>query len=586
MATRSGCGSKPGNKGRPTRKDQSIDVTTSNHEGNGNRLNRKDKSIDETPTNLQLLDSKKNRNFAQPHYAIRMPDNPGKRRIEEKYYELTGDRIVFEPEMRNRLEYMRQLRQHYNMLVNRTGVRVNPTTERIEMPKPWWDDRIAEAGKNGKYVQVLQSKPLPFKELLDQIYGEHDLDQDERYSPFMLGEHIQQTEAEGDSDDGTTVGETAEENGIQTPFDSTSLRASDDEIPTRELVQRSPPRANRSSLRVHSTSTKRTNRKRVNFETQIQSGFQRMEESCTSLLDKANFGDALALLEALEVEPMGRFWWAANRLLMNDGEIHDGFMKLRSEDNKIRFLERLSGIDRYGDPCQIINLRETCNIPTSSLPMSESQMAGFNTSASTSFGLGLEMFESRSSESSFSSLLRVLGSNSLGLTSGSRASLLILMEEDEILQAYLSHAMDYYCKFFCKEPINQEKGGGWRMIRNQIYEKESSCRTLVRMSREAFTHLCRLLKGRYGLQDTHSICVDESVAIFLILCGQNDTQYDLGLGFGHAQETIGRKFHEVLGAMERMAVDYLRPQSTEAGTYMRIIHDQIAKDIWIKKTFY
>lgn len=38
---------------------------------------------------------------------------------------------------------------------------------------------------------MLQKKPLPFKDLLDQIFGEHDVEQDERYSPHMLGQHIQ-----------------------------------------------------------------------------------------------------------------------------------------------------------------------------------------------------------------------------------------------------------------------------------------------------------------------------------------------------------------------------------------------------------
>lgn len=77
----------------------------------------------------------------------------------------------------------------------------------------------------------------------------------------------------------------------------------------------------------------------------------------------------MALLETLDVVPMGSFWWAASGLLMKDEEIRDGFMKLRSEENKIRFLERLSGVDRYGDPCQIINLRETSNTLTSSARM-------------------------------------------------------------------------------------------------------------------------------------------------------------------------------------------------------------------------
>ncbi|CAF1705371.1 unnamed protein product [Brassica oleracea] len=236
--------SKSGNKSRLNRKDKSSGETSTTREGNGGRLNRKDKSIDETPANragkynywiprkTEFLLNLVNVELKAKDYAIRLPDNPAKKRIEEKYFEMTGDKIIYEPEMRNRLDYMRRLRHHYNMLINRTGVRVNPTTEQIEMPSSWWDDRIAEA-----------------------------------------------------SADETTVGETAEDSGIRIPSEPISLLASDDEFPTREEAHRSPPRANKSILRVQSTSTKRMNRRRVNFETQIRSGFQRVEESRTNLLD-------------------------------------------------------------------------------------------------------------------------------------------------------------------------------------------------------------------------------------------------------------------------------------------------------------
>ncbi|XP_010490258.1 PREDICTED: uncharacterized protein LOC104768006 [Camelina sativa] len=123
--------------------------------------------------------------------------------------------------------------------------------------------------------------------------------------------------------------------------------------------------------------------------------------------------------------------------------------------------------------------------------------------------------------------------------------------------------MEYYGKFFCKEPETQDRGSGWAMIRKQIYASEISCRKLVRMNTVAFQRLCEILQGRYSLQDTQNMAVDESVAIFLMICGQNDSQGDIGLRFGHAQETICRKFHEVLGAMERMAVDYIRPRTTQ-----------------------
>lgn len=94
-------------------------------------------------------------------YTIRLPDNPAKKRIEEKYYEMTCDKIIFEPEMKNRLDYMRRLRQHYNMLINRTGVRVNPTTEQIEMPSSWWDDRIAVSSQNIYKIYTTRSVKLP-----------------------------------------------------------------------------------------------------------------------------------------------------------------------------------------------------------------------------------------------------------------------------------------------------------------------------------------------------------------------------------------------------------------------------------------
>ncbi|CAN6811793.1 unnamed protein product [Brassica oleracea] len=168
--------SKSGNKSRLNRKDKSSGETSTTREGNGGRLNRKDKSIDETPANragkynywiprkTEFLLNLVNVELKAKDYAIRLPDNPAKKRIEEKYFEMTGDKIIYEPEMRNRLDYMRRLRHHYNMLINRTGVRVNPTTEQIEMPSSWWDDRIAEAGTtNGKFIPSVAKQTSSFQ---------------------------------------------------------------------------------------------------------------------------------------------------------------------------------------------------------------------------------------------------------------------------------------------------------------------------------------------------------------------------------------------------------------------------------------
>ncbi|CAH2047363.1 unnamed protein product [Thlaspi arvense] len=209
---------------------------------------------------------------------------------------------------------------------------------------------------------------------------------------------------------------------------------SDDDFPrasqsaiaaTREQLRSSPSRTNKSTLCARKSTTRRPNRKRINFESQVQTGFERLEESRTSLLDvlrsrhnsKATFGDAVAVLETLPVQPMRKFWWEANRLLMNDEDVRDGFMKLQSEENKIQFLENLTGVDRYGYPIDIINLRGTSSSATTSLPSMHLQIAGINTNASSSFSQGYGMFDMCSSGTTFSFLLGVVPSpNIIGET--------------------------------------------------------------------------------------------------------------------------------------------------------------------------
>lgn len=108
--------------------------------------------------------------------------------------------------------------------------------------------------------------------------------------------------------------------------------------------------------------------------------------------------------------------------------------------------------------------------------------------------------------------------------------------------------LQYYSRYFCKRPTSLDQGKGGLIIRGQIYGNDISCQTLIRMSPEAFTRLCGILHENYGLEASSRIGLDESVAIFLILYAQNDTQRDTALRFGRSQETIRQKFHDVVQA--------------------------------------
>ncbi|KAG5400703.1 hypothetical protein IGI04_015310 [Brassica rapa subsp. trilocularis] len=128
-------------------------------------------------------------------YRSRMPDVAARKRIEKKYFELIGEKISWDPEITSKIGYLCKLWNIHSQLVKRTGVSVDPSSGQIDMVETWWSDRIAEyGGTKGRLVHVLQKKPLPFKDLLDQIFGEHDVDQDERYSPHMLGLQLQQVQ--------------------------------------------------------------------------------------------------------------------------------------------------------------------------------------------------------------------------------------------------------------------------------------------------------------------------------------------------------------------------------------------------------
>ncbi|CAA7053690.1 unnamed protein product [Microthlaspi erraticum] len=51
--------------------------------------------------------------------------------------------------------------------------------------------------------------------------------------------------------------------------------------------------------------------------------------------------------------------------------------------------------------------------------------------------------------------------------------------------------------------------------------------------------------------------------MFLRICGHNEVQRDVGLRFGRTQETVKRKFFEVLNATELLACDYINTPTSE-----------------------
>ncbi|KAG5389825.1 hypothetical protein IGI04_031366, partial [Brassica rapa subsp. trilocularis] len=319
-------------------------------------------------------------------YRSRMPNAAAKKRIENKYFELAGEKICWDPEITNKICYLRKLWSINGQLMKRTGVAVDQSTGQIDMMQTWWADRIAEYGNKGKFVSVLQKNPLPFKDLLDQIFGEHDVEQDERYSPHMLGQHIQQIQPSLPSNDDTVFDQMQEDQSVEQIADATNDQGS--QPPTRR------------------TSARRPSRRRSSFETQVESGFQRvidtrqdiLEELRSRKVQKLSYGDATAVLEKLPIEQLGVFWWAANKLLKNEVDVREAFIKIESQDIKIRYLESLVGIDRYGNPCTHVDLLMTSQNLFQNVGMTGTSSMGTETVRTDFMGL-LGMHSSELEES-------------------------------------------------------------------------------------------------------------------------------------------------------------------------------------------
>jgi hypothetical protein len=66
----------------------------------------------------------------------------------------------------------------------------------------------------------------------------------------------------------------------------------------------------------------------------------------------------------------------------------------------------------------------------------------------------------------------------------------------------------------------------------------------------------------------------EMLAIFLFICGGNESNRRTQNRFKHSGETISRKFNEVLDSLMAMAHDFIRPKDPN----FRAIHKRIRDD--------
>lgn len=122
------------------------------------------------------------------------------------------------------------------------------------------------------------------------------------------------------------------------------------------------------------------------------------------------------------------------------------------------------------------------------------------------------------------------------------------------------------------------RGRGLRHTMQMITGSGRQCYETLRMNQKTFIRLCDTLKNDYHLKDSRECIVEEAVAMFLETLGHDEVQWEIAKKFQRSQETVNRKFKEVLDVVLLLSKNILKPQQKE---FM-----QINKRLFADKKYY
>ncbi|XP_010480567.1 PREDICTED: putative nuclease HARBI1 [Camelina sativa] len=90
-----------------------------------------------------------------------------------------------------------------------------------------------------------------------------------------------------------------------------------------------------------------------------------------------------------------------------------------------------------------------------------------------------------------------------------------------------------------------------------VHEKRDTFRRLYRMDPEAFLNLCSILRLEMGLKDTRYVSVEEMLATFLFIVGQNSRYVSAETRFQRSRFSISKSFNKILKVLKALAPKYM-----------------------------
>ncbi|KAG5009991.1 hypothetical protein JHK87_018506 [Glycine soja] len=98
---------------------------------------------------------------------------------------------------------------------------------------------------------------------------------------------------------------------------------------------------------------------------------------------------------------------------------------------------------------------------------------------------------------------------------------------------------------------------GYDYIHKALNDDPAIFRQVYRMYPDVFRKLCRIIREKTPLEDTRFICVEEMLASFLQIVGQNTRYCVIRNTFGRSQFATSENFHKILKALNSLAPDLM-----------------------------
>ncbi|KAM5549381.1 protein ALP1-like [Rosa sericea] len=89
-----------------------------------------------------------------------------------------------------------------------------------------------------------------------------------------------------------------------------------------------------------------------------------------------------------------------------------------------------------------------------------------------------------------------------------------------------------------------------------VYWSDAICIDQLRMDRQSFHKLCRILINKGQLRSTRNVSIEEMVAMFLNILAHHKKNRSIALYFTRSGRTVSKYFHECLKAMIRCQKDF------------------------------